>query len=825
MKIKNFLKSHRPTVNHVVKSTLLIGATTTIVFGISAGTFSINYVKLYDINNRIQSAKIANYYSQNIKSEWNINDGLIQTSPDSTGKSNNYKSYAPNEQFITRQQWENLHGKGTFMPTDPLTIGNVDVDPNKMKLDHNDENFDKLEEAILMRYKYASLVLDGSTHSALDHSFNQSLYSGIANFIYNSPDVEIINDKLAQIYKPGQDTNSYFQDIYREASRNSRVVCLGGYNHVSPLTTLANQDLDADNNPTSLVKYDNDCAKTAYVLIDGDIPNNQNVASVLFRSDQPAFLTGLATCAYFYYNLEAYHLDGQPLSVAIYGGTAIPTVTIYMGGYQRGIEFFNRFILHDKILNNDFKKWLLEPSNFSNDSFIVQLVNNSINQSAIKDLSNKAISSPEIIETDETNKLINSLYDEFCVKVISLGGTSTHFTGSFVPGDAIGITKQYLNRGASAIICVAGPQSLDTAQEIKNRGSKCIVIGVDSAMEISDYQRSFTNQIYEDKTIDSEGNKSSQSNNIIKFSAVKDMTTVCDKIIRLNAGDGINTDDDGHQMARNWDVSCEPYEIEIDLNKYKPEEILVLSPNDDNIEQKIIDAKNKTINCINMMDFTKESEIANLSDKIPEGILENWSPNANGCIKFNSIINNSIKKYFIDEILLEKAKLSDQWFLLCPDANKSICNIGYKTCGNIQNGLISISFDGWYFLIKALLATNDIWFDNNDNCVDFTNAWQNAAEVYLQEHPDLPEELINLNKLLTFNKQKEIITANGSRTTLAALYNHIMNILGQLFSSFQIVFDKDMSIDIDNNNDPIALTASKKMTILNWLTTNMYFCS
>jgi hypothetical protein len=69
MKIKNFLKSHRPTVNHVVKSTLLIGATATIVFGISAGTFSINYVKLYDINNRIESAKLANYYSQNIKSE------------------------------------------------------------------------------------------------------------------------------------------------------------------------------------------------------------------------------------------------------------------------------------------------------------------------------------------------------------------------------------------------------------------------------------------------------------------------------------------------------------------------------------------------------------------------------------------------------------------------------------------------------------------------------------------------------------------------------------------------------------------------------------
>jgi hypothetical protein len=33
-----------------------------------------------------------------------------------------------------------------------------------------------------------------------------------------------------------------------------------------------------------------------------------------------------------------------------------------------------------------------------------------------------------------------------------------------------------------------------------------------------------------------------------------------------------------------------------------------------------------------------------------------------------------------------------------------------------------------------------------------------------------------------------------------------------------------MSIDIDSNNVPIALTTSKKMTILNWLTTNMYFC-
>lgn len=812
MNVKQFLKNHKPTVVHIAKSTSLIAATTTIVFGISAGTFSINYVNLYDINNRIQSAKIANYYSQNIKSGWNLNI---------KNKNGSFDASAPKQQFITREQWENLHGHGTAMPADPLTIGGTYVDPSKMKLDSFDEIHEG-DEASRLRYKYASMILDGSAHSALDHSFNQSLYSGVANFIYNTTSAKIVREDQAQIYKPGQDTNSYFQDIYREASRNSRVVCLAGYNHVSPLSTLANQEFDSDNNPTSLVKYDSDCAKTGFLLIDGDVPNNQNIASVLFRSDQPAFLTGLATCAYFYNNIDLYHANGHPLSVAIYGGTAIPTVTVYMGGYQRGIEFFNRFILQNKILNVDFKKWLIEPDNpMFKESFLLKLINSSVNKSAIDDLSDKAVQSQEILESPETSQLINKLYDEFSIKVISLGATPTHFTGSFVPGDAIGITKQYLNRGASAIICVAGPQSLDTAQEIKNRGSKCIVVGVDSAMETSDYQRSFDNHLYEDKTIDADGNKSAQNNSIIKFSAVKDMTTICDKFIRLNAGDGKNVDDvSGNQKSRNWDVSCEPYEIDVDLEKYDDDKILVLSLNDD-IDQKITQIQE--IECIDMSSFTNKNDFEDLSDKINDGMFANWNANGKGCIKFSDNINVQVKKEFIENVLFKKAKLKEQWFLSCPDANKSICNIGYKTCGNIQNGLISISFDGWYFLIQALLETNNIWFDHEENPVDFVKAWQIAATDYCQTH-DLPEQLTNIDELFTFDQQKELIAKNGQKMTLISLYNDVMHILGQLFSSFQIDFSQDMSIDFDSNNNPIALSANKKMTVLDWLATNMYFC-
>ncbi|MCQ3907514.1 MAG: hypothetical protein MJ219_01895 [Mycoplasmoidaceae bacterium] len=84
---------------------------------------------------------------------------------------------------------------------------------------------------------------------------------------------------------------------------------------------------------------------------------------------------------------------------------------------------------------------------------------------------------------------MNQLHDEYQIRLIKLGNIATHFTGSFAAGDAIGMTKQFLNRGAQALLVVGGPQSVDAAQEIKNQNSNCILIGVDTSMEDSDYQR------------------------------------------------------------------------------------------------------------------------------------------------------------------------------------------------------------------------------------------------------------------------------------------------------------------------------------------------
>ena len=107
-----------------------------------------------------------------------------------------------------------------------------------------------------------------------------------------------------------------------------------------------------------------------------------------------------------------------------------------------------------------------------------------------------------------------------------MGKQSSHFSGSFICGDAIGLVKQFLNRDASVIIPVAGPQIVDAANEIQNQNAKCFVIGVDTACENGDIQKTSS---YHDKSIDKQNNSSKQCNNIIKFSALKNIGHIAKK--------------------------------------------------------------------------------------------------------------------------------------------------------------------------------------------------------------------------------------------------------------------------------------------------------
>ncbi|MCQ2748396.1 MAG: BMP family ABC transporter substrate-binding protein [Mycoplasmoidaceae bacterium] len=199
------------------------------------------------------------------------------------------------------------------------------------------------------RYNKAAMVIDGATHSTMDRSFNQSLYEGLVNFVKNKsvasydPEGSGSSKNSAQSYKPTQDNTTEFINTYTSVIKQSDIVGLAGFNHATPLNSMMQHaEIDGGVSAFASVKDNvvNELAqKTGFILLDSNISNNQNIASVQFKADQPGFLTALATCEYFVNNLDMYHDNYQDLAVAEFGGVAIPTVVIYMGGFQRGIEF------------------------------------------------------------------------------------------------------------------------------------------------------------------------------------------------------------------------------------------------------------------------------------------------------------------------------------------------------------------------------------------------------------------------------------------------------------------------------------------------------
>jgi basic membrane lipoprotein Med (substrate-binding protein (PBP1-ABC) superfamily) len=86
--------------------------------------------------------------------------------------------------------------------------------------------------------------------------------------------------------------------------------------------------------------------------------------------------------------------------------------------------------------------------------------------------------------------------------------------------------------GADAIMAVAGPQTIDTVQEIKNQGSKCIVVGVDTPQE--DNPTVNDSGIYTDNalTVDTSNSYVNHvsNNSIIKFSAIKGIQPIINTI-------------------------------------------------------------------------------------------------------------------------------------------------------------------------------------------------------------------------------------------------------------------------------------------------------
>jgi basic membrane lipoprotein Med (substrate-binding protein (PBP1-ABC) superfamily) len=84
-------------------------------------------------------------------------------------------------------------------------------------------------------------------------------------------------------------------------------------------------------------EHSNNYGKAGYILLDANTPNDLNIASIVFRADEAAFMAGIATCQYLNDNFDEYKTNGG-LKVGTFGGIAIPSVTIYMGGFEYGVE-------------------------------------------------------------------------------------------------------------------------------------------------------------------------------------------------------------------------------------------------------------------------------------------------------------------------------------------------------------------------------------------------------------------------------------------------------------------------------------------------------
>ena len=325
------------------------------------------------------------------------------------------------------------------------------------------------------RFKYTEMIGNGPDTSILDKSFQQSGYyaqtywvhqadtslkDGGTKWNYQEPklnynnfpqdDLELTNGTSVTLgkmssaaQKPSGASNTDFVNTYRAAydtyaDHARKALVLPGYQHITPLTILKGNQKRI---------YDS----MGYVLIDSEVPD-LNIASVQFKAEQSAFLTGVSACQYLEENWEDVYskVNNGQLAMGCFGGQNIITVTCFMGGLELGIWFYNNYILP---------------------------------------------------KTEFWSKASDEEKEKRTVKFISLGKESSYFSGTFVIGDAKLIVQELLARGACCIMAVAGPQTGDVVSEVVAQRSPCRVLGVDSAMENGDWGQYYSkSNLFKEKT-------------------------------------------------------------------------------------------------------------------------------------------------------------------------------------------------------------------------------------------------------------------------------------------------------------------------------------
>jgi len=136
-----------------------------------------------------------------------------------------------------------------------------------------------------------------------DHSFNQLALAGITSA---SP------DNFKKVLSKTE--NDYAPNLATLMGQKCNLIVAAGFNLVAAVKTAA------DANPN-----------TDFAMIDDNSLTEKNVKSVVYETDEAAFLGG--------YIAASYSKTGV---VATYGGAKYPSVTIYMDGFVDGVAYFNK---------------------------------------------------------------------------------------------------------------------------------------------------------------------------------------------------------------------------------------------------------------------------------------------------------------------------------------------------------------------------------------------------------------------------------------------------------------------------------------------------
>jgi basic membrane protein A len=150
----------------------------------------------------------------------------------------------------------------------------------------------------------ACMVLD--TGGVDDRSFNQSSWQGMK-------DAQAANQNIKISYVPSQSDQDYIPNLKAQVAKGcDTTIAVGG------LMTDAVKEVAGKNSGKKFAIID---SKTG----------QPNVYGIQFNTAQGAFLGG--------YLAAAYSKTGK---VATFGGLKIPPVTVYMDGFQEGVEYYNK---------------------------------------------------------------------------------------------------------------------------------------------------------------------------------------------------------------------------------------------------------------------------------------------------------------------------------------------------------------------------------------------------------------------------------------------------------------------------------------------------